>query len=213
MLTRQATARARRSSGRERRDTDATGNASFSIPIDSADTRGLWLTATATTANPQFNAFGSDTSEFSQAMLVTGLPPATPPSTAADLSIVAQVLTATPQVGHDLVYQFTVTNNGPDVAHTVVFSHTLPSGIQDVSVASTAGAAILNGNTITANLGNLPSGSSATIVITSTPNAAGSLSGSATVNGFEPDPSSADNTDSFQTTVAPGCSTPIWPSR
>ena len=63
--------------------TDSSGNVTFSIPIDSADTRGLWVTATATTPNPQFNAFGSDTSEFSQAVLVTGVPPATPFSSRA----------------------------------------------------------------------------------------------------------------------------------
>ena len=123
------------------------------------------------------------------------------------------MLTANPQVGHDFIYQFTVTNNGPDLAHTVVFSHTLPSGIQDASADSTAGAPIISGSTITENLGNLASGSSVTITITATPNAAGSLGGSATVSGFEPDPNSANNTDTFQTTVAPGRSTPIWPSR
>ena len=188
--------------------TDASGNASFLIPIDSADTRGLWLTATATTPNPQFNAFGSDTSEFSQAIAVTGLPPATPLVVSSDLSIVAHVLSANPQVGHDFTYQFTVTNNGPDLAHTVVFSHTLPAGTQDASAVSTAGAPIISGGTITENLGNLASGDSATITITVTPNVAGSLGGSATVSGFEPDPNSANNTDSFQTTAAPGRSTP-----
>ena len=51
------------------------------------------------------------------------------------------------------VYQFTVTNNGPDLAHTVIFSHTLPSGIQDASADSTAGAPIISGSTITAESG------------------------------------------------------------
>ena len=114
------------------------------------------------------------------------------------------MLTANPQVGHDLVYQFTVTNNGPDTAHTVVFTHTLPSGLQDVSADSSAGAAIVSGSMLTANLGTLASGASATITVTATPNVAGSFSCCGSVNGFEPDPNSANNTATFQATVAPG---------
>src|SRR5262249_37878613 len=145
-----------------------------------------------------------DTSEFSPGVVVTGLSPESPPVTSADLSIVAVVLTQDPQVGHELVYQFTVTNHGPDMAHTAFFSHTLPTGIQDIVADSSAGAAVINGNQVTANLGNLANGDSATITITATPNAAGMLGGSGGVAGFEIDPNSADNTASVQTTVAPG---------
>jgi uncharacterized repeat protein (TIGR01451 family) len=184
--------------------TDASGLAVFSAPFATQDIRGRYVTATATTPNPAVGAFGSDTSEFSEAVLITGAPPASPPDASADLAIGALVVTAAPRVGRELVYAFTVTNRGPDAAHTVVFTHTLPSGFQFVSSDATQGAVTLSGRLLTANLGTLAPGASQTVTITVTPTIAGPVDGSAGVDGSEPDPVEANNTATLATAVAEG---------
>jgi uncharacterized repeat protein (TIGR01451 family) len=186
--------------------TDATGNVTFSTPF-SQDLGGQYITATATTPNPGgINTLGSDTSEFSLGILVTGAPPVPPPTTSADLAISSQVMTTSPIVGANLTYQFTVTNNGPDPALVADFTHTLPTGVTFVSADSTEGAATYSASTnvVTCNFGTMPSNSTQAITVVVIPTVAGSLSGAASVSGLTPDPLTSNNSVNFQTTIGAG---------
>ena len=185
--------------------TGADGNAVISAPIAQA-LDGLYITATASTGNPQLNALGSDTSEFSQGILVTGPGPGpiSPPSTSADLAISASLLTPSPVVGGLMTYRFTVTNLGADPASTVIFSHSLPAGLQLESVDSDRGAVTTNGNILSANLGTLAAGEVVTITVNVTPTVAGALSGTASVVGATGDPDATNNSAAFDATVGAG---------
>ena len=184
--------------------TDASGNGGFTAPF-AQDLGGQYITATATTGNPGgISSFGSDTSEFSQGILVTGAQPTPPPTTSADLKIAGSVLTANPVVGGTLTYQFTITNLGTDPALVVVFNHVLPAGVILISASATAGAATFNNGAVTCNLGTLDPNDSQTITIVVTPTVAGALSGSAAVSATTTDPNAGNNSASLQTTIGPG---------
>ena len=186
---------------------DASGNGSFTATFP-VDLGGQYITATASTPNG-VSLSGDDTSEFSQGLQVTGGTPTPPPSTSADLSIVGNVLTASPQVGQPLSYSFTVKNNGPDAAHGVIFSETIPTQnatllVDNVSATSTAGVPSINNGVITVNLGTLAGGASQTITISLLPHVAGALSLPGSVSATESDPNTSNNTTTLSPTIAAG---------
>lgn len=183
--------------------TDAAGHATFSEPI-ALDLGGQYLTATATTANPEPNAPGADTSEFAPAILVAGKPPTPPPATSADLAIATTVLTANPVVGGTLTYQITVTNRGADPALSVGVNMALPAGVGFVSADSTRSSATLTKGAIVANLGTLTPGEVETITVNVAPLVAGPLTGTATVAALTPDPDTSNNTAPLRATIGAG---------
>ncbi len=117
------------------------------------------------------------------------------------------------QVGQDYTYKFTVTNYGPDAAASVGFTDTLPAGVTFVSATASAGTTDSSTpGTVTAALGDLASGASATISITIVPTAAGSITDSASVAAADPatDPDPSDNTTTLNTYVeSPGNPIPV----
>jgi Domain of unknown function DUF11/FG-GAP-like repeat/Putative binding domain, N-terminal len=123
-----------------------------------------------------------------------------------------------PIIGPDMgnnIYVGTVTNNGPATAHSVVFTDTLPSqlaissaycnvGSCQTPITTTQGACTVSGNTITCNLGAMPSGDSATIDIPFQALTQATVTNTASVTATEPDPNLANNTSSkTSTTVYP----------
>jgi uncharacterized repeat protein (TIGR01451 family) len=125
----------------------------------------------------------------------------TPPS--ADLSLAKTDSPDPVNVGANLTYHITATNNGPDPAAGVSLSDTLPSAASLVS--TTPGAPTCTGTTtISCALGDLASGASTSVDILVRPTAQGTLANTATVTSLTPDPNTANNTATTTTTVT-GC--------
>jgi uncharacterized repeat protein (TIGR01451 family) len=109
-------------------------------------------------------------------------------------------------VGGNLEYTINVTNNGPNTATGVVLSDTLPPLPADGTFVGFGGSVtnpVLTGNTVTANIGTLTSGSIASLTITISPNAAAlpAVSDTATVSNQVPDPNQTNNSAVATTTV------------
>jgi uncharacterized repeat protein (TIGR01451 family) len=114
--------------------------------------------------------------------------------------------TTSAQVGQNLVYTINVSNSGPNEADGVVLSDALPAGVTFVSATATQGPTPTpTGNVVTASLGTIASGGSATVTITAKagPNAAPTVTNKPTVASQTTDPNTANNTESLTTTVTP----------
>jgi uncharacterized repeat protein (TIGR01451 family) len=109
--------------------------------------------------------------------------------------------------GGALAYTIVVTNNGPSTATNVVVTDTLPSTLTPGTSSSTVGTVTTAGNTVTANVGTLASGASATITINTTvaTTATGSITNTASVTATETDTNPANNSATQGTQlVVPG---------
>ncbi|MBE7468699.1 MAG: DUF11 domain-containing protein [Anaerolineales bacterium] len=107
-------------------------------------------------------------------------------------------------VGYPLSYTLTIMNNGPNQATGIVLTDTLPSEVLFKSaIPSGAGCNHSGGIVTCSNLGNLPHLQSIVVTIVVTPTLAGTIVNTASVRSSEPDPVSANNTDSESTTVNP----------
>jgi uncharacterized repeat protein (TIGR01451 family) len=104
--------------------------------------------------------------------------------------------------GDQLTYSLSVHNAGPSSTSGVALSDTLPAGVVLGTVTSTQGTCI-SGSTVLCSLGSLANGATATVQITVTANAVGTLTNTASVLGMTADPETADNSASETTTVSP----------
>ncbi len=107
------------------------------------------------------------------------------------------------QVGQDYTYTFTVTNYGPDSAIGLNFTDTLPSGVTFESSKASQGTTNATTGTVTAALGDLAAGASASVSITIKPTVAGSITDSASVAAADlsTDPYPQDNSTTVDTYV------------
>lgn len=96
-------------------------------------------------------------------------------------------------VGNNLTYTISVTNFGPSHANTVSMSQVLPSSVVFVSGSSSQGAVVQNNGIVTANLGPMSAGGTATILVTVLPAVAGVFSTTASVSSDQPDFNLANN--------------------
>ncbi len=109
-------------------------------------------------------------------------------------------------VGQDLVYTVEVENDGPDAASDVTLTNVLPAGVSFVSASSNFGTAptVSSGSVITA-IGALPTGSTATILITVQPTTppGSTLVDTASVSSAELNADTSGNTASSSVSVLP----------
>lgn len=92
------------------------------------------------------------------------------------------VMTATPDpviVGSNLSYTISVNNGGPGKALNVTVSDTVPGAARFVAAAASQGSVTEAGGALTASLGTLVSGASATVSVTVAPLVEGPLTNSA----------------------------------
>lgn len=105
--------------------------------------------------------------------------------------------------GQQLTYTLSVTNNGPSTATGVTVVDTLPAGVAYQSSTTTQGTVSAAGSAVTAAVGQLASGASATvtIIVTVDPATRGTITNVATVTGNETETNSDNNDDDEPTTV------------
>ncbi len=101
----------------------------------------------------------------------------------ANLSVTASAAPVPAIVGEPLTYTVTVANSGPSNATAVVLTDLVPPGTGFVSANSSQGTASESAGVVTANLGTINSGATATVAITVTPNSPGAKINVASVTG------------------------------
>jgi len=127
----------------------------------------------------------------------------TPPQVDVGITKTASATTVT--LGGTLSYTLTATNNGPSTATGVSVVDTLPAGVTFNSVTPSQGTASQASGTVTAALGTILSGQSATITIIVTPTTAnataGTVTNTTTVSTNELDTNPANNTAQVTTAI------------
>jgi uncharacterized repeat protein (TIGR01451 family) len=105
--------------------------------------------------------------------------------------------------GQNLTYTIVVTNNGPGIATGVVMTDQLPKNAGFASATTTTGtcAAKPERASVTCTLGDMASGTSATIKIVVKSPTKGPISNTASVTSTSTDPNSANNKDTETTRV------------
>lgn len=106
--------------------------------------------------------------------------------------------------GAPLTYSILVTNDGPSTATSVIMTDVLPNGLAFTSGSSTVGVVSNTGQTVTANIGTLAPGASATVTLQAnvSNSAAGTLTNTASVTGAETDTNTANNSSTINTDIA-----------
>jgi uncharacterized repeat protein (TIGR01451 family) len=170
------------------------------IIISDATAKTATLTISTTAASPLGNNTITITASSGMNMHTAqvGLNIISP--TSVDLALTKTASPNPGQVGMNLSYRITVTNNGPAMATNVTAMDTLPSGITFVSSSTTQGACAGTG-TVSCGLGSLSSGASAVITIVVAPTAPGTITNSATVNSSEVDFDGTNNSAALSTLI------------
>jgi uncharacterized repeat protein (TIGR01451 family) len=104
-------------------------------------------------------------------------------------------------LGDNITYTITVTNNGPDNATGVSLMDTLPASVNFVSATPSQGMCAQAAGLVTCNLGALANGSSATVSIVVTTTANGVITNTVTVTADGADSNPANNQASQTTSV------------
>ncbi len=181
-------------------DASSSASASLTFTVDSAAAGTLTNTASVPDLS---NAGENDTTNNSATADITVTPQ-------VDLVIAKSVTLANAQVGSNLTYTITVTNNGPSQATNVQVTDTLPAGVTFTSGTGPIGEALSAiGRVVTVNGGTLNNTGSFSFTINGTvaSGASGNQVNSATVTSATNETNSANNTASASTTVDPLTST------
>lgn len=201
---------------------DAAGNitemgagTSFSAPFISM-LSALWLTY------PDACTFGNglpplttaSTPKNANAVSRVGMPSALacakPVVAKADLTLTKVDVNDPVNVGGDITYIITVTNNGPFVANNVVVTDTLPGGTTFQSISTSQGSCEYT----TCSLGHVAPSQVVTITLVITaPPEPGVIVNTASVQSTTLDPDSSNNTASAETTIEAVALQKILPIR
>jgi len=121
-----------------------------------------------------------------------------------DLAIVKVASLEELRPGDQLAYTLKATNNGPSDATGVTVVDAIPAGVTFVSATATQGSASVTSGVLTASLGNLASGDSAsvTILVTANSDVTGTIVNTAVVSGEETETDLTNNRSTVTTPVA-----------
>ena len=128
-------------------------------------------------------------------------------SSSSDLSVTKTASPNPGQVGVNLAYRITATNNGPANATNVSVMDTLPSGVTFVSASTTQGSCS-GTSTVNCALGTLNVSANAIVTIVVSPTTPGQLSNTASVSATQSDFDTSNNSSSITTTIVPAATTP-----
>lgn len=107
-------------------------------------------------------------------------------------------------LGEMLTYELIVQNNGPGLATDVTITDTLPGAVSYLAAIPSQGTCSQLGDTVTCDLGALPPGANATVLIeVMAPDVEGPITNTAVVAAAEDDPDLMNNMVSEQTLVTP----------
>ncbi|MCH7415840.1 hypothetical protein MM213_20235 [Belliella sp. R4-6] len=121
----------------------------------------------------------------------------------SNLSVTKTVNNPTPNVGENVIFTVTATNNGPSNDTGVNVQDLLPSGYTYVSHTVSAGGGTYTPGTGLWNIGNLNNGVTRTLSITATVNASGNYTNVATISGTNSDPILSNNQASIDVVPFP----------
>jgi uncharacterized repeat protein (TIGR01451 family) len=147
---------------------NSSGNGSFSATL-TPPAGESFFTATATSSQ-------NSTSAFSNAVgnVVVGMP--------ADITLSDNVDPGPIGVGSNLGYTFTVANLGTTMATGVTLTHMLPTSATFVSALASQGTATQNAGVVTAQLGDIAGGASATLRVVVEPQTPGAITIAASIH-------------------------------
>jgi LPXTG-site transpeptidase (sortase) family protein len=136
-------------------------------PLANASNVTLSITATVTTVIAVVNT-ATKTAEFqTDTVPANNSATATVTGQAADIAITKSVDNATPNLGSNVIFTVSATNNGPSPATGVQVTDLLPAGLTYVS-STASGATTYNSGTGVWAIGMLGSGANATLAISAT---------------------------------------------
>ncbi len=117
------------------------------------------------------------------------------PPEISDLSVTRTDATGAVAIAQQYTYALTVTNNGPSTANNLILTENLPSGVNVISVTASVNTnpITISSGVVTANLGSLNSGDTATVNLTVSSFVAGDLISTTNVSGNENDFNPSNN--------------------
>ncbi|WP_395684146.1 hypothetical protein, partial [Dokdonella sp.] len=164
-------------------------------------TLNVTVAASAANANNSATASGGGDPTCPAAARCTGTT-TVPVNPSADIAVTKSVENATPNVGDDVTFTVTVTNNGPNNATGLAVLDALPSGL--LYVSSTPSQGTYDNNTGLWTVGALVNGANATLDITATVLTPGSITNTATKSaGDQFDPNTGNNAGSASLNAQP----------
>lgn len=189
---------------------DASTTTTFPVAAVSVSTIAALATPqivifTVTQANTRYlkitgiNRFGLESITYQKVICVT-------PS--ADVSIVKTVNNLNPLTGDTIIFTLSATNNGPSIATNTIVTDNIPAGYTVQSVVPTTGTWTSPNWTI----GNLASGSTTTMTVTATVNAAGPYANTAIISAAQTDNISGNNSSTSTPTPSPRADLSIFKS-
>jgi uncharacterized repeat protein (TIGR01451 family) len=127
---------------------------------------------------------------------------------AADLEITKEAGVETAEVGDEITYTLTVTNNGPDTANFVEVTDELPEGTEFVSATPSQGDCAEAAGVVTCELGDIALDATATVDLVVKVTAEGTIENTASVASEETDVTPANDTSVAAVAVGPNA-TPV----
>ena len=112
---------------------------------------------------------------------------AAPPPLPDDLALSLTQFPGSPRVGETITYTLRITNSGPSSAHGVLLTNILPPGVVLVSLLASQGTVTNRGAVVFGDLGTIPGGAQATIIISAQSPVSVRLTNTASITRSEAD--------------------------